>query len=213
MRVVVDTNVFVSAALKEKSPPGTAAHLAAESHLLLKSTITEQELFVTLARPRLTLDDAAWGAASEVVPKFISPSDPAAQWTGVHKGHALFACADNVLIGLKAAINVDVEPTRVGRPAEVGAAKTMLDRTQARFGLKPQRLSTDKAYEAAESLAWMVEEKNIAPHAPVWDKSERTGGTFSRSHFIFDAGSNTYTCPGGKIRRQYAGRSPSRGPA
>src|ERR1700675_1784577 len=51
-----------------------------------------------------TLDDAAWGAASEVVPKFISPSDPAAQWTGAHKGHAFFAYADNYLIDLKAAI-------------------------------------------------------------------------------------------------------------
>jgi hypothetical protein len=38
-----------------------------------------------------TLDDAAFGAASEVTPKFISPSDPAAQWTGAHKGHAFFA--------------------------------------------------------------------------------------------------------------------------
>lgn len=53
MRVVVDTNVFISAGLKENSPPETALHLVAESHLLLKSTITEQELFVTLARPRL----------------------------------------------------------------------------------------------------------------------------------------------------------------
>jgi putative PIN family toxin of toxin-antitoxin system len=53
MRVVVDTNVFVSAALKEKSPPGTAVQIVAESGLLLKSVITEQELFVTLARPRL----------------------------------------------------------------------------------------------------------------------------------------------------------------
>jgi putative PIN family toxin of toxin-antitoxin system len=53
MRVVVDTNVFISAALKEKSPPGTAAHLVAASHLLLKSTITEQELFITMALPRL----------------------------------------------------------------------------------------------------------------------------------------------------------------
>jgi transposase-like protein DUF772 len=35
-----------------------------------------------------TLDEAAWGAASETVPKFISKSDPAAQWTGAHKGHA-----------------------------------------------------------------------------------------------------------------------------
>jgi transposase len=34
-----------------------------------------------------TLDDAAFGAASPVTPKFISRSDPAAQWTGAHKGH------------------------------------------------------------------------------------------------------------------------------
>jgi uncharacterized protein len=53
MRVVVYTNVFVSAALKEESPPGTAAHFAAVSHVLLKSTVTEQELLVTLSRPRL----------------------------------------------------------------------------------------------------------------------------------------------------------------
>src|SRR3989440_10253726 len=33
-----------------------------------------------------TLDDTAWGAASDVVPKFVSPSDPAAPWTGAHKG-------------------------------------------------------------------------------------------------------------------------------
>jgi uncharacterized protein len=53
MRVVVDTNVFISAAPKEKTPPETAVHLATASHLLLKSTITEGELFVTLRRPRL----------------------------------------------------------------------------------------------------------------------------------------------------------------
>jgi predicted nucleic acid-binding protein len=53
MRVVVDTNVFISAVLKEKTPPDTAVHLAAASHLLLKSTVSERELFVTLDRPRL----------------------------------------------------------------------------------------------------------------------------------------------------------------
>lgn len=42
-----------------------------------------------------TLDDAAFGAASEVVPKFISSSDPAAHWTGAHRGAALFAYATN----------------------------------------------------------------------------------------------------------------------
>ncbi|HEY3910481.1 MAG TPA: putative toxin-antitoxin system toxin component, PIN family [Stellaceae bacterium] len=53
MRVVVDTNVFVSAALKDRSPPSNAVHLAAERDLILKSSTTEQELLITLARPRL----------------------------------------------------------------------------------------------------------------------------------------------------------------
>ena len=53
MRVVIDTNVFISAALKNRSLPSEAVHLAAERDLLLKSPATEQELFVTLARPRL----------------------------------------------------------------------------------------------------------------------------------------------------------------
>jgi Transposase domain (DUF772) len=77
-----------------------------------------------------TLDEAAWGAASATVPKFISRSDPAAQWTGAHKGHAFFAYADNYLIDLKAAIIVDVEATRAIRQAEVGAARTMIERTE-----------------------------------------------------------------------------------
>jgi putative PIN family toxin of toxin-antitoxin system len=53
MRVVIDTNVFISAALKERSPPSGAVELVAERGLLLKSSATEQELFITLARPRL----------------------------------------------------------------------------------------------------------------------------------------------------------------
>jgi hypothetical protein len=32
------------------------------------------------------LNDAAWGGATEVVPKFVSPSDPTSQWTGAMKG-------------------------------------------------------------------------------------------------------------------------------
>jgi hypothetical protein len=36
-----------------------------------------------------------------VVPKFVSPSDPAAQWTGAHKGPAFFAYSDNYLIDVK----------------------------------------------------------------------------------------------------------------
>jgi hypothetical protein len=79
----------------------------------------------------------------------------------------------------------------------------MLDRVETCFGLKPQRLSADSAYGSAEILDWLLEQKKIAPHVPVWDKSERTDGTFSRSDFVFDAVSNTYTCPGGNILQQY----------
>src|SRR3954469_6840446 len=100
-----------------------------------------------------SLDEAAFGAASEVTPKFISRSDPAAQWTGAHKGHAFFAYATNYLIDTENAVILDVEATRAIRQAEVGASRTMLDRTAQRFGLKPQRLAADSAYGSAANLA------------------------------------------------------------
>lgn len=145
-----------------------------------------------------TLDDAAFGAASPKVPKFISPSDPAAQWTGAHKGPAFFAYATNYLIDVENAVIVDVEASRAIRQAEVGAARTMIERVEDRFGLKPKRLAADTAYGSAPMLAWLVKEKNIAPHIPVIDKSGRKDGTFSRADFSFDAETNEYTCPAGK---------------
>jgi hypothetical protein len=90
-----------------------------------------------------TLDDTAWSAATDVVPKFVSPSDPAAQWTGAHKGPAFFAYSDNYLIDVKFGVIVDVEASRAIRQAEVGAAKTMIERTEERFSLKPERLAAD----------------------------------------------------------------------
>ena len=145
-----------------------------------------------------TLDDTAWGAASDVVPKFVSPSDPAAQCTGAHKGPAFFAYADNYLIDVKFGVIVDVEASRAIRQAEVGAAKTMIERTEERFGLKPERLAADTAYGAAPTLNWLVEEKGIAPHIPVFDRSKRDDGTFSRSDFRYDPTSDVYHCPAGK---------------
>ena len=58
------------------------------------------------------LDDAAFGAASEVKPKFTSHSDPASQWTGALKGPAFFAYSGNYLIDTDHAIIVDVEASR-----------------------------------------------------------------------------------------------------
>jgi hypothetical protein len=123
-----------------------------------------------------TLEEAAWGAASETTLKFISRSDPAAQWTGAHKGHAFVAYADNYLIDLKAAIIVDVEATRAIRQAEVGAARTMIERTEDRLGLCPERLAAGSAYGSAEMLGWLVNEHAIEPHIPAFDKSARDDG-------------------------------------
>src|ERR1700736_700321 len=145
-----------------------------------------------------TLDDTAWGAASEVVPKFVSPSDPAAQWTGAHKGPAFFAYSDNYLIDVKVGIIMDVEASRAIRQAEVGASKTMIERTQERFDIKPASLAGDTAYGSADTLNWVVNEKKIAPYIPVIDKSKREDGTFSREDFRFDEEQNIYICPAGK---------------
>jgi hypothetical protein len=37
------------------------------------------------------LDDPAWGAASDIVPKFVAPADRAAQGTGALRNAAFFA--------------------------------------------------------------------------------------------------------------------------
>jgi hypothetical protein len=146
-----------------------------------------------------TLDDAAYGAATQVVPKFVSPSDPAAQWTGAMKSAAFFAYADNYLIDVKFGIIMDVEASRAIRQAEVGASRTMIERTAACFGIKPEWLVGDTAYGSAPNLDWLVNEQKIAPYIPVIDKSKREDGTFSRYDFSFDKERDIYICPAGKI--------------
>ena len=147
------------------------------------------------------LDDAAFGAATPVVPKFISPADPAARWTAAHGGQAFFAYATNYLIDLKNAVIMDVEATTAVRQAEVGAAQTMIERTRDRFGAWPEKLVADAGYGSAENLAWLVHERGIEPHIPVFDKSQRSDGTFSRSDFTYDHKRDLYTCPDGKELR------------
>ena len=81
------------------------------------------------------LDDEAFGAATDVVPKFVSPADPAARWTGAHGGQAFFAYSTNYLIDVDNGIIVDVEATTAIRQAEVLAAKRMIERSLDRFDL------------------------------------------------------------------------------
>lgn len=134
-------------------------------------------------------------------PKNVSLTDPASQWTAAPGGPAFYAYSTNYLIDTKAGVIVDVEATPAHRTAEVNATRTMLERTEDRIGLKPERLIGDTAYGSAAMLGWLVEEKAIEPHVPVWDKTERSDGTFSRSAFEWREDDNEYRCPEGKALR------------
>jgi transposase len=157
------------------------------------------------------LDEPAWGAATDVVPKFVAPADPAAQWTGALRNAAFFAYADNYLIDVKFGIIMDVEASRAIRQAEVGASQTMIERTEATFGLKPDWLVADTAYGSAPNLHFLVDEKSIAPHIPVIDKSQRNDGTFSREDFDYDKERDCYVCLNGKVLQRSSGSRGSRG--
>jgi transposase len=145
------------------------------------------------------LDDAAFGAATEVTPKFISPSDPAARWTGAHGGQAFFGYSTNYLIDVDNAVIVDVEATTAIRQAEVLAAKRMIERSMQRLDLYPAKVIGDSAYGSAEMLGWLVYEHGIEPHVTVFDKSARKDGTFSREDFTYDHAGDVYYCPDGKM--------------
>ena len=49
----------------------------------------------------------------------------------------------------------------------------MIERVEERFDLKPQRLIGDTAYGTAAMLNWLVNEKRIEPHVPVWNHTQR----------------------------------------
>ena len=92
---------------------------------------------------------------------------------------------------------VDVEATPAHKLDEINATKTMIERVETRFDLKPQRLIGDTNYGTAEILGWMVDEKQIEPHVSVWDKTQRDDETLSSSDFQWDEQADEYRCPQG----------------
>lgn len=133
---------------------------------------------------------------SDSPPKSISLTDPSSSWTAAH-GPAYFAYCTNYLIDLEAGIIVDVEASSVSKTAEANATKLMVDRVEEKYDIKPKRLVGDTNYGTAPMLDWMVNGKGIAPHVPVWDKSEHNDGTLSRSDFQWNEAANEYICPEG----------------
>src|ERR1700681_2681343 len=136
--------------------------------------------------------------ADRKVPKAISPVDPCSAWTAKANKRVQFGYGLNYLIDIAKAVSVDVEATPPRTYDEVAVTKTMITRTQQRFGLKAKRLVADTAYGTGKFLDWLVG-AGITPHIPVWDKSSREDGTFSRADFKFDKDRNVYNCPTGKL--------------
>lgn len=150
------------------------------------------------ARPvREYLEALETADVSNSPPKVVSLTDPSSSWTAAH-GPGVFAYCTNYLIDLEAGIIVDVEASAVSKSAEVEATKTMIERVEGQFEIKPTRLVGDTNYGSASMLGWLVDEKQIEPHVPVLDRSEREDGTLSRSDFVWDEAANEYRCPEGK---------------
>lgn len=169
-------------------------------------------------------DDDDWGGGSRAINEYldalkedgssipaqrmkVSQTDPMAQWTAAPGGPAYYAYSTNYLMDTQAGIIVDVEATPALRTPEVWSTKTMVERVKDRFGLEPKKLIGDTAYGTAEFLNWMVNEANIEPHVPVWERGEGKDDRFGRSDFSYNEETDRYTCPNGKellrSRRNY----------
>jgi transposase len=132
-------------------------------------------------------------------PKAISLTDPQATWaTKKQKVRPVFVYDANYLIDNKLGVIVGAEGTRANRIDENQVCVSMLKRVISRFGLKPKRLAADTAYGSSKTLKALLD-CNVDPYIPVWDKSKRTDGTFSKGDFIYDAKRDVYTCPRGNI--------------
>lgn len=76
----------------------------------------------------------------------------------------------------------------------------MIERVQDRFGVWPERLEADTGNDSAEMLAWLIYERDIQPHLPVFEMSVRHDGTFERADFRYELSEDSYVCaPGNRV--------------
>ena len=139
-------------------------------------------------------DGGSSGGGRRKPPKEVSLTDPQATWVARQGTDPFFAYDANYLIDNKAGIIVDAEGTRANRIVEIAVTQTMMERVGRRFDLRPQRLAGDTVYGAVRLLKWLVD-RNITPHIPVWDKSARSDGTFSRSRLRLRPGAQHLRLP------------------
>jgi transposase len=194
----IDASIIKADASRSSAVPGTDP---IDWGPTAKQSRAVREYLQALEESNPVASDAAESTESSAPPKMISLSDPASSWTAAPGGPAFFAYSTNYLIDLEAGIIMDVEATPANRSHEVESTRTMIERVEQGLGLKPARLVGDTAYGTAAMLGWMVEQKEIEPHVPVWERYARTDNAFSSSEFKWNEMANEYRCPAGKALR------------
>ena len=123
------------------------------------------------------------------------------RWTGANGGPAFFAYSTNYLIDLKHAVIMDVEATTAVRQAEVTAQRVMLDRTQERFGIWPERLAADTGlWRCREPRLAGPRARHRAAHPGVREVTAPMAAS-GAADFTYDHEDDSYTCPGGNRLR------------
>ena len=80
----------------------------------------------------------------------------------------------------------------------------MIERTQDRFGLYPERLAADSAYGSAEMLGWLVARaRDRAAHPGLRQVGAQRRHLRARPTSPTITRRDVYICPGGKELRQY----------
>ena len=128
----------------------------------------------------------------------ISPSDPCSAWTAKANKRVQFGYGLNYLIDIENAVIVDVEPTPARTYDEVASTKTMLDRTERRFDLKPKRLAADTAYGTGRFLGWLVGAQDYTAYPGLRCQRSRRWHLLAQ-RFSLGQRRGVYICPNGKV--------------
>jgi hypothetical protein len=188
----IDASVVKADAARASAMPGTAVEQLAYGPTQAPRAVREY------------LEGLEAEARPESERKNISATDPAAEWTCAPGGPAFFAYSTNYLVDVRAGVIVDVEATSAYRIEEINATRTMIDRVEERFGIKPAYLIGDTAYGTATTLDWLVNGKQIDPYIPVWSRADQRQEIIPSTQFTWNQRKDEYRCPQGRpLRREW----------